>query len=87
MVMTGRFLEIAPPERIVHTELLEEDWTGGETEVTTTLRESQRRTTPELVVRYSSAAARDAALKTGMAGAYDTLNGMLVRGEIAAARG
>ena len=66
MGMGGVFREVAVPERLVHTELFDEDWTGGETLLTTTFVESGGRTTVASTVRYSSQAARDAALKTGM---------------------
>jgi uncharacterized protein YndB with AHSA1/START domain len=66
MGMSGRFREIAPPERIVHTELFDQDWTGGETEVTTALAEQGGRTTVTMSILYVSAAARKAALATGM---------------------
>ena len=39
MGMGGVYRAIEPPARIVHTELFDDDWTGGETEVTTTLAE------------------------------------------------
>ncbi len=39
MGVTGRFCEIGPPARLVHTELFDEDWTGGETRVTTCFTE------------------------------------------------
>lgn len=60
------FREITVPERLVHTELFDEDWTGGETLLTTTFVEKGGRTTVASTVRYSSQAARDAALETGM---------------------
>ena len=34
MGMGGTFVTIEPPDRIVHRELFDEDWTGGETTVT-----------------------------------------------------
>ena len=81
MGMGGVFRDVAPPERIVHTELFDQDWTGGETLVTTVLDEREARTTVQNTVRYSSQEARDAALETGMiAGwsqAYDRLAGLL----------
>ena len=81
MGMGGVFRDVAPPERIVHTELFDQDWTGGETLVTTVLGEREGRTTVKSTVRYSSREARDAALETGMiAGwsqAYDRLAGLL----------
>src|SRR4051794_34833897 len=39
MGMSGVYREIAPPERIVFTEIWDEDWTGGEVLVTLELAE------------------------------------------------
>jgi uncharacterized protein YndB with AHSA1/START domain len=64
--MRGVYREVAPPERLVHTELFDADWTGGETVVTTLLREQGGRTTLTSTILYSSREARDAALRTGM---------------------
>jgi uncharacterized protein YndB with AHSA1/START domain len=67
MGVSGRFLDIAAPGRMVHTELFDEDWTGGETTVTTLLTEvSPALTRMQMTVRYSSQAARDKALSSGM---------------------
>ena len=66
MGMGGTYLEIAPPERLVTTELFDEDWTGGETVNTLALEERDGKTMMTTTVRYSSQEARDAALKTGM---------------------
>ncbi|MGH9161999.1 MAG: SRPBCC domain-containing protein [Vicinamibacteraceae bacterium] len=81
MGMGGVFREIAPPERIVHTELFDEDWTGGETVVTTTLTEHGATTTLTLTILYASKAARDQALETnfaaGMEAAYRALDDLL----------
>jgi uncharacterized protein YndB with AHSA1/START domain len=86
MGMSGTFREIEPPERIVHTEAFDQNWTGGETLVTTTLNEVNGRTTLSLRVRYGSAEARDGALKTGMVNGmsdtYDRLEDMFASGEI-----
>jgi uncharacterized protein YndB with AHSA1/START domain len=91
MGLSGTFLEIVPPERIVHTEIFDEDWTGGEALVTTTLREANGRTTLSVTVRYASTAARESALETGMidgmSGTYDRLAELIAGGEIAGARG
>ena len=77
MGMGGVYREIVPTKRIVHTELFDQDWTGGETLVTTTFDEKDGRTTVTSTVHYSSLEARDAALKTGMLDgwgkAYDRL--------------
>ncbi|MBM3488577.1 MAG: ATPase [Alphaproteobacteria bacterium] len=66
MVMRGGFREIVAPERIVHTELFDEDWTGGETVVTTLFEERDGRTSVTATVLYASRAARDGALRSGM---------------------
>ncbi|MFZ3332118.1 MAG: SRPBCC family protein [Candidatus Acidiferrales bacterium] len=62
----GVYREIAPPDRLVFTEVWDEDWTGGETLVTITFAEHAGKTTMMQTVLYSSRDARDAALKTGM---------------------
>lgn len=81
MGMGGVYREIVRPERIVTTELFDEDWTGGETLVTTVLVEQRGKTTLTITVRYSSREARDGALKTGMeegvAASYDRLAELL----------
>ena len=81
MGLSGVYREITPPERIVHTELFDQDWTGGETLVTTVLTERGGKTMMSLTVLYSSQEARDAALKTpmeeGMAQGYDRLADLL----------
>jgi uncharacterized protein YndB with AHSA1/START domain len=66
MGLSGVYREVTPPERIVNTELFDQDWTGGETVVTTIFEERGGRTTVTATVLYSSQEARDAALKTGM---------------------
>ncbi|MBI3438079.1 MAG: SRPBCC family protein [Proteobacteria bacterium] len=60
--MGGVFKEIAPIERIVHSERF------GETEalVTMVLAETRGRTTMTLTIRYDSKQTRDAAFGTGM---------------------
>jgi uncharacterized protein YndB with AHSA1/START domain len=70
MGMGGVFREIVPGERIVNTELFDQDWTGGETLVTTVFEERDGRTTVTATVLYSSKEARDGALKTGMLGGW-----------------
>ena len=66
MGMGGVYREIVPPERIVHTELFDQDWTGGETLVTTAFKEQSGKTTVTITILYSSREARDGALKTPM---------------------
>lgn len=66
MGLKGVYREVVPPERLVHTEIFDEDWTGGETLVTLLLTEHAGRTTTAMTILYSSREARDDALKTGM---------------------
>jgi uncharacterized protein YndB with AHSA1/START domain len=81
MVMGGVHREIVPPERIVCTQLFDEDWTGGEAVGTLVLTERDGKTTLTNTIRYSSPQARDAVLKTpmaqGMAMGYDRLEEVL----------
>jgi uncharacterized protein YndB with AHSA1/START domain len=73
----GVFRVVEAPHRLVHTELFDDDWTGGEATVTSELDEHGGTTTLTVTMRYASAAGRDAALSTnftaGMAASYDTL--------------
>ena len=64
--MSGVFREVEAPTRLVNTELFDEDWTGGETVVTTRFEEAGGRTTVTYAVLYSSEEARDNVMKTGM---------------------
>jgi uncharacterized protein YndB with AHSA1/START domain len=77
MGMGGEHREVVAPERIVCTQLFDEDWTGGEAVGTLVLTEKDGKTTVTNTVSYSSAAAREAVLKTpmdqGMAAGYDRL--------------
>lgn len=81
MGLRGVYREVTPPERIVHTELFDDDWTGGETLVTLVLTERAGRTTAAMTVLYASREARDGALKTGMehgmGAGYDRLETLL----------
>lgn len=81
MGLRGIYREIAPPTRLVHTELFDQDWTGGETVVTTQLREESARTTLTTTILYPSQEARDGALRSGMeqgvAASYDRLAELL----------
>lgn len=81
MGMGGVHLEVVPPERLVNTQLFDEDWTGGEVVGTMILTERDGKTTMTNTLVYSSKQARDAALKTpmeqGMAMGYDRLEEML----------
>ena len=67
MGMSGTYSEVTAPSRIASTELFDEDWTGGEADVSadfTALK--QGRTLLTQTSRYSSQEARDGALATGM---------------------
>jgi uncharacterized protein YndB with AHSA1/START domain len=66
MGVTGTYREIVRPERIVHTELFDVDWTAGETTVTTQLTGRAGRTTLTITVLYATREARDGALQSGM---------------------
>jgi uncharacterized protein YndB with AHSA1/START domain len=66
MAMAGVYREIAAPERIVHNEVFDDDWTGGETLVTSTLTEAGGRTTLTTSVIYANEQARQGALVSGM---------------------
>lgn len=83
MGLTGSYREIDPPNRIVHTEVFDEDWTGGETLVTVEFEEQDGKTTAAMTVLYSSKESRDAVLKTdmavGMKQSYDRLDQLLDR--------
>lgn len=67
MGLTGEFVEVTPPERLVASESFDEDWTGGATIVTTTFDDRAGSTVVTTTVKYSSTEARDAAVRTGMA--------------------
>lgn len=81
MGMGGVYREIVTPERLVTSELFDEDWTGGEAETTLTLIEKAGRTYMTTIVVYSSRAARDAVLKTpmadGMEAGFERLDALL----------
>ena len=88
MGMGGVYREVVVPERVVNTQLFDQDWTGGEAIGTLVLSENAGVTTAVNMLLYSSKAARDGALKSGMeegmAAGYDrlaqVLAGMLARG-------
>ena len=78
MGMGGVYREIVPPERVVSTELFDEDWTGGEVLGTLVLREQGGKTTLTQTLLYPSQEVRDNVLKSGMergvAASYDRLD-------------
>jgi uncharacterized protein YndB with AHSA1/START domain len=81
MGMGGVHREIVAPERLVTTQLFDQDWTGGEALGTLVLTERDGKTTLTNTVRYSSNAARTAVLQTpmeqGMGAGYDRLEEVL----------
>jgi uncharacterized protein YndB with AHSA1/START domain len=81
MGMGGVYREIVPPERVVTTELFDEDWTGGEVLGTLILTEQNGKTTLTNTLLYPTKDSRDAVLKSGMErgveASYDRLEGML----------
>jgi uncharacterized protein YndB with AHSA1/START domain len=81
MGMGGVYREVVAPRSLTNTELFDQDWTGGETLVTTVFEERDGKTTVTATVLYSSMEARDGALKTGMIEGWsqgmDRLDGLL----------
>ena len=81
MGMSGVFREVTPPDRLVFSEIWDDDWTGGEALNTIIFTEHVGKTTLTQTVLYSSGAARDGALQTGMehgaAVSYDRLAELL----------
>lgn len=67
MGMGGSFLELEPGVRIVHTELFDEDWTGGPARVTTLFQPDAVGCRLEHTVAYASAEALEGVLRSGMA--------------------
>jgi uncharacterized protein YndB with AHSA1/START domain len=86
MTAHGVFREVAPPERIVHTERFDPSWYPDEAVVTTYLAEQGGRTSLTVTLHHGSAAARDMVLKSGMergvAQSYDRLERMLTSGVV-----
>jgi len=83
MGLRGVYREIIPPDKLVFTEIFDDNWTGGETLVTITFVESGGKTTVTQSILYVSKAARDGALKSGMeegmAVGYDRLEKLLIQ--------
>ncbi|KKB06887.1 ATPase [Devosia geojensis] len=66
MGMTGTLKEIVRPEKLVSSEIFDEDWTGGEALVTAVFSREDGGTRVTQTVLYSSAQAREGALASGM---------------------
>jgi uncharacterized protein YndB with AHSA1/START domain len=79
----GIYEEIVAPERIVHSELFDQDRTGGETLVTAELTEEDGKTTVRTTIQYASMEARDAVMRSpmasGIAESYDRLDKVLAQ--------
>jgi uncharacterized protein YndB with AHSA1/START domain len=80
LIVTGTYLEISP-DRTVHTEVFEPDWTGGTAHVVTSFTADGNRTRLRLEITYSGPQARDSVFASGMgegmAGSYDLLDRLL----------
>jgi uncharacterized protein YndB with AHSA1/START domain len=76
----GEYLELAPPERIVHSERWP-DWEVGDCRVTTVLVERDGRTTLTSTILFPSREVRDTILESGLrrsaGGLYDQLAAVL----------
>lgn len=81
MGLSGKYLEIVPPSRIVATESFDESWYPGGAVVATYLFEQGEITTLTQQITYDSAAARDGVLRSPMEGgvriSYDRLEELL----------
>ncbi|MCA9714381.1 MAG: VOC family protein [Myxococcales bacterium] len=79
--LTGAIVECTPPARLVHTERFDQDWTDGEVTVTTRFDATGEHTTVHMIMRYPTAAAREAVLNTpmqeGMARTFEALDRLL----------
>ncbi len=81
MGMGGIYREVAPPERIVATEIFDEAWYPGGAVDTIVLTERDGKTTLTQTILYNSRETRDAVLKSpmqyGLAMSYDRLETFL----------
>lgn len=81
MGMSGTFRDIKRPLRMIHTELFDEDWTGGEVIAATTFEEENGITTATMRLTYPDAAActrvLDSGMEDGIALGYDRLETLL----------
>ncbi|MBX3143271.1 MAG: SRPBCC domain-containing protein [Trueperaceae bacterium] len=68
LAVSGTYVEVEAPRRIVARERFSDDWTQGDTLITTEFESEQDGgTLVRMTIEYSSAEARDAASRTGMA--------------------
>jgi uncharacterized protein YndB with AHSA1/START domain len=68
MAMHGEYREIAPPERLVHTEIFDEYAEMGEAVNTTVFEEREGKTYLTITSVYPSKETRDAVIESGMEG-------------------
>jgi uncharacterized protein YndB with AHSA1/START domain len=77
----GAYREIVAPERLVYTELFDDQSYPGETQIHHEFTEDSSRTTVTSVLRYASREGRDTVLRypmaRGVAEAYDRLTDLL----------
>ena len=66
MGVTGEYLELGAPTRMVHTELFDEDWTDGTTTLVTELRAVEAGTRLVQEIHYRSEDGLEMALQNGM---------------------
>ncbi|MCC7478804.1 SRPBCC family protein [bacterium] len=66
MGLSGEFKEVDAPSHMVHSELFDVDWTGGEAIQITDFDEANGVTTMRQTMRYSSKDARDGAMHSGV---------------------
>lgn len=66
MGMGGVFTEVTAPMRLAARERFDDDWTGGETQVSQIFTETVGITTLTFTILYASRQARDGAAATGM---------------------
>lgn len=71
MGMGGVFREVSAPEMLRSEEKFDDDWTGGETNVSQALDEQSDRTYLTMTILYASKEARDGAAGSGMTGGIE----------------
>lgn len=80
MGLSGEFLEVERPHKTVHTEIFDQDWTGGPATITTFFLPDPVGCRMEMSILYQSAEGRETALSTpmteGMAEGYEALDGL-----------
>ncbi len=83
MGMGGTFTAVKRPEHVGSKEKFDDDWTGGETNVSQVFTEKNGKTTLTLTILYASKQARDGAAATGMTDGmehgYQRLDELLTR--------